>query len=252
MDLRKSLDLAGVPSELFVLPGKSGPNGNWLSACTHMVDVAHCILWLLDVRYPTLYKSSGLSEDEFRRYAVLSGLDHDIGKLIVAFLRSILRSLPEHRSLLSRYGVPVPDGPHMAGRTRHGLAGETILRSLGYPPGFASLAGAHHGMPTPFDINVRTYMENHAVDYWGNRADRPFGSASGGSGRARACPWSASCPLPTCRRSFRNRRYSCFPACSSLRTGWRQIRRISICCPPTRSSPVTRSVVRIWVLPGRG
>lgn len=174
MDFRKSLDLAGLPPELLVLPGKSGIDGAWLSVCAHMVDVAHCILWLLDVRYPTLYKDSGLSEDEFRRYAVLAGLDHDIGKLIVAFLRSILRSLPGHRSLLSRYGVPIPDGLYMRGCTRHSLAGETILRSLGYPPGFASLTGAHHGMPTPFDTNVRTYMENHVDDYWGSSTDRPF------------------------------------------------------------------------------
>ena len=162
-----------IPLALRILPGKSGRNGLFLPSWEHMLDTAHCIDWLFEARYPGIYRDSGLSREEFRRYLRLVAFLHDIGKFTPAFICRILRAMPEYRGLLEHYGVPLPYCVYDPKAMHHGASGEAILLDLGCPKGFASVVGAHHGMPRPSDMeNIRNHMNSHKTDYWFD--DEPF------------------------------------------------------------------------------
>lgn len=162
--------------QLGAMPGKSGPDGSWLPSWEHMVDTAACAAWLLDARYPDAHGIARMSKDEFESYVVLLALLHDMGKFTAAFAHRILRSVPGHRGVMEKQGIRLPDEIHRPKMMHHTRSGEAILVSLGYPKGFSSVAGAHHGMPSDrsekFD---RSHVDGNGDDYgltaWGGWRD---------------------------------------------------------------------------------
>lgn len=104
----------------------------------------------------------GMQEEELVALAQFLGGIHDIGKATVLFQTNITASLPEVRSSLERYtNLTYREANRKC--TSHAMASEAILLELGCPVGIASIAGAHHGKPQGFDVemNLEAYRSNY-------------------------------------------------------------------------------------------
>lgn len=67
----------------------------------------------------------------------------------------ILGSLPQRRSIFKHCGVRIADHFLHNDQSPHAKCGESILLNPGFPKGFSSVIGAHHGMPPE---NVKPYI----------------------------------------------------------------------------------------------
>lgn len=133
--------------QILIAKSDYGQGDNWLPVWLHLEDTAHTIKYLLRERYFNLYQSSGLSEEDFSKTAILLAYLHDIGKMTPLFQAKILRALPLQRSLLEKYIGQIPCYDAFTQKISHYFMGEVILVHMGCPESFASMIGSHHGMP---------------------------------------------------------------------------------------------------------
>ncbi len=149
---------------------KSGLEDTWLPLWVHGTDTANVMSGLIHLRYSALFGLCGMSSADFKRTAVLLAYLHDIGKITPLFQSQILKTLPARRSLFEHYGIHNISGDFIEKeKSRHTKCGEAILLELGFPEGFSSVVGAHHGMPAE---NLRGHLENYSSHFFGEPEDR--------------------------------------------------------------------------------
>lgn len=159
-----------LSSEIKLIIAKSGDNNQWLPLWMHAMDTANVINELIHMHYSSLSELCGMSFSEFKRTALLLAYLHDIGKITPLFQSKILKALPARRSLFEHYGICSIDANFMnKDKSHHTKCGEAILLDFGFPKGFSSIVGAHHGMPADNSYN---HIKNYRKHFWGNPLDR--------------------------------------------------------------------------------
>lgn len=158
--------------EMKLIIAKSGAGDKWLPLWMHAMDTANVIEEIVHLRYSSLSELCGLSFSDFKRIAILLAYTHDIAKITPFFQSKIMKCLPARRSLLEHYGIhTIPENFTEKGKSHHTKCGEAILLDMGFPKGFSSVVGAHHGMPTE---NLRGHMERYPSHFFGDPEDRRF------------------------------------------------------------------------------
>lgn len=153
---------------------KSGANNKWLPLWMHAMDTAKVMDELIHLRYSSLSGLCGMSFGEFKKIAVLLAYIHDIGKLTPLFQSKILKALPGRRSLFEHYGIcSIAENFYNKNKSHHAKCGEVMLLDLGFPRGFSSIVGSHHGMPSD---NVNDHMENYDYHFWGEPSEHELWS----------------------------------------------------------------------------
>lgn len=145
----------------------------WLPPWIHCMDTYNVISDLVDKRYYSLSAICGMDYDTFKKVAQLSALLHDIGKNTPLFQDKISHSLMHFRSKWEHYGIKISrysDNDYT--ELHHAKASECILLSNGFHPNFASVIGAHHGMPAS-DIGKYSIPKN-MTKYYGNSKNTDF------------------------------------------------------------------------------
>lgn len=145
----------------------------WLPPWIHCMDTYNVISDLVDKRYYSLAVLCGMDYDTFKKVAQLSALLHDIGKNTPLFQDKISHSLMQFRSRWEHYGIKISrysDNDYT--ELPHAKASECILLSNGFHPNFASVIGAHHGMPAS-DIGKYSIPKN-MTKYYGNSKNTDF------------------------------------------------------------------------------
>lgn len=148
-------------------------NKKWLPLWVHAEDTANVLAYLFHSRYQGLADLCGMSFQDLKRTGILLAYLHDIGKITPLFQARILESLPERRTIFDHYGVKIPEYSEFINKqnSHHTKCGEAILLEMGYPSGFASIVGAHHGMPAD---DVKNHIENYQQHYFGIPKERRF------------------------------------------------------------------------------
>lgn len=136
-----------IPMKL-IIAKSSREGGRWLPLWVHAVDTANVMRELLRERYAALDEICGIPSAELERIAILLAYLHDIGKITPIFQAKILGALPERRLIFEHYGVKIADHFLHNDQSPHAKCGESILLNRGFPKGFSSIVGAHHGMPS--------------------------------------------------------------------------------------------------------
>ncbi len=155
--------------EMRLMIAKSGDGNKWLPLWMHATDTANVISELIHLRYASLSQLCGMSFNDFKKTAVLLAYLHDTGKITPLFQSQILKSLPARRSLFEHYGIHnIPENCTNKDKSHHTKCGEAILVDMGFPDGFSSIVGAHHGMPTE---DLFHHMDKYPVHFFGKPAD---------------------------------------------------------------------------------
>lgn len=158
--------------EMKLIIAKSGVENKWLPLWMHAADTANVVSKLIHLRYAFLSQLCGMSFSDFKRTAVLLAYLHDIGKITPLFQSQILKSLPARRSLFEHYGIHnIPENCMNKDKSHHTKCGEAILVDLGFPMGFSSIVGAHHGMPAD---DVWRHIESYPAHFFGQPSDHSF------------------------------------------------------------------------------
>lgn len=152
--------------EMRLMIAKSGNDNQWLPLWMHAADTAEVIKALVHWRYASLTDLCEISFADFERTAVLLAYLHDTGKLSPIFQSKILKSLPARRLLFEHYGIhSISENFPNKEESHHTKCGEAILLEMGFPSGFSSVVGAHHGMPAQ---NLRNHIKKHPNHFYGN------------------------------------------------------------------------------------
>ncbi len=163
-----------ISHEMKLMIAKSGAKNKWLPLWMHAMDTANVIIELIHKRYLSLSELCGMSFSEFKKLAILLAYLHDIGKLTPLFQSKILKALPARRSLFEHYGIcNIDENFKNKDKSHHTKCGEAILLDFGFPKGFSSIVGAHHGMPSG---NVFISTQNYPFHFWGKPLDRELWS----------------------------------------------------------------------------
>lgn len=159
-----------LSSEMKLIIAKSGADNKWLPLWMHAADTANVMSDLIHLRYTSLSRLCGMTFPDFKRIAILLAYLHDIGKITPLFQSQILKSLPARHSLFEHYGIRnIPENFIDKEKSRHTKCGEVILLNFGFPKGFSSIIGAHHGMPAE---ELRDHIEKYPNHFFGKPADR--------------------------------------------------------------------------------
>lgn len=137
------------------LPAKASREdpGLWLPLWMHLLDTAYVMMYLVDNWLPEATKRAILpdsDEEQLSRIAVLLGALHDLGKASPAFCSMLLQHLDkEVDERLEKNGLSISSYHAFPDRaySPHALLGETVLLQYKFPLSFATMVGAHHGMP---------------------------------------------------------------------------------------------------------
>ena len=135
------------------LAAKCAPRGEaWLPLWLHSLDTLRVMEYLLESWLPdSIFRSSCLSEREFRQIARLLAVSHDLGKATLSFQSRITERLLLFRRRLNALGLETPglDDPDLLHRERlpHAAAGEILLYLYTGERSAAEILGAHHGRP---------------------------------------------------------------------------------------------------------
>lgn len=137
------------------LPAKASREdpGLWLPLWMHLLDTAYVMMYLVDNWLPEATKRAILpdsDEEQLSRIAVLLGALHDLGKASPAFCSMLLQHLDEEvDERLEKNGLSISSYHAFPDRaySPHALLGETVLLQYKFPLSFATMVGAHHGMP---------------------------------------------------------------------------------------------------------
>ncbi|MCM1210684.1 MAG: CRISPR-associated helicase Cas3' [Blautia sp.] len=155
----------GLSQKMKLIIAKSGDDNKWLPLWMHAVDTAKVMSEMIHLRYSSLSKLCGLSFGDFKKTAMLLAYLHDIGKITPLFQSQILKSLPTRYSLLEHYGIHnIPENFINKDKSHHAKCGEVILLDLGFPKGFSSMVGAHHGMPAE---DLSDHIERYPEHFYG-------------------------------------------------------------------------------------
>lgn len=148
-------------------------NKKWLPLLVHAEDTANVLEYLLHSRCQGLADLCGMFFQDLKKTGVLLAYLHDIGKITPLFQAKILESLPERRTIFEHYGIKIPVYSELINKknSHHTKCGEAILLAMGFPGGFASIIGAHHGMPAE---DVKNHIENYQQHYFGVPKERAF------------------------------------------------------------------------------
>ncbi len=142
-------------------------SNNWLPLWMHAKDTANVMKYLLHKRYQGLAQICGMSFEDLKKTGILLAYLHDIGKISPLFQAKILESLPERRTVFEHYGIHVPEYSDFINKkySHHAKCGEAILLYMGFPNEFASIVGAHHGMPAE---DVKNHIDNYQKHFFGS------------------------------------------------------------------------------------
>lgn len=155
--------------EMRLIIAKSDAEQKWLPLWMHATDTANVMNEIIHLRYSSLSELCEMSFGDFKRAAVLLAYLHDIGKITPLFQLQIIKSLPGRRSLFEHYGIRnIPENMSDKDRTHHTKAGEAILLDFGFPKGFSSIVGAHHGMPAE---ELRDHIRKYPEHFFGAPSD---------------------------------------------------------------------------------
>lgn len=148
-------------------------NKKWLPLWVHAKDTANVLEYLFHSRYQGLADLCGMSFEDLKKTGTLLAYLHDIGKITPLFQAKILESLPERRTIFEYYGIKIPEYSVLLNKknSHHTKCGEAILLAMGFPSEFASIIGAHHGMPAE---DVRNHIEDYEQHYFGIPNERIF------------------------------------------------------------------------------
>lgn len=148
---------------------KSGEGNQWLPLWMHAVDTANVMSEIIHTRYISISELCGMDFGDFKKTAILLAYLHDIGKITPIFQSKILKSLPKRNSLLEHYGIyNISETFINKDKSHHTKCGEVILLDLGFPEGFSSVVGAHHGMPAE---DLSEHMEMYPEHFFGMPQD---------------------------------------------------------------------------------
>lgn len=144
----------------------------WLPFFVHALDTAAVIkktaeCYDLKNSWQTI---CNIKKNEIVKTAVLLAALHDIGKLTPSFQSLIAHSLPDG---FAYDGIPRCNDFLKRSASPHTMAGECILIELGISDEFASIVGAHHGMP-PEKYARKSNMESYPDNYFGDPPDTDF------------------------------------------------------------------------------
>lgn len=164
-----------ISDELKYIIGKTDRReGNgWLPFYMHALDTMKMIELLVHCRYDGMHELCGMSKSEFLKTVRLLALLHDIGNVTPAFQSLIMASVNFECRYASEYAGCFKEGSDYRKNSHHPIAGESILIAMGINKAFASVVGAHHGMPPSaiqVDKNIQTYPKN----YYGNLGEDEF------------------------------------------------------------------------------
>lgn len=137
------------------LPAKASREdpGVWLPLWMHLLDTAYVMKYLVDHWLPEAAKRAILpdgDEEQLSKIAFLLGALHDLGKASPVFCSMLLQHLDkEVDERLDADGLSISSYRAFPDRVRspHALIGEAILLQYKFPLSFATMVGAHHGMP---------------------------------------------------------------------------------------------------------
>lgn len=162
-----------IPMKLIIAKSSKSPceSRKWLPLWVHAVDTAGVMNDLLLPRYAALDEICGISSNELKKTAILLAYLHDIGKITPIFQAKILQSLPERRSIFEHNGVKIADHFLHNDQSLHAKCGEAILLNHGFPKGFSSIIGAHHGMPSE---GAKRHVEDQPKHFYGDPEDPDF------------------------------------------------------------------------------
>ncbi|MCI8400527.1 MAG: CRISPR-associated helicase Cas3' [Lachnospiraceae bacterium] len=156
--------------EMKLIIAKSGTENKWLPLWMHAADTAGVMSELVHLRYSSLSEQCAMSFKDFKQTAILLAYLHDIGKITPLFQSQILKALPARRSVFEHYGIHnILENFINKEKSHHTKCGEAILLELGFPKGFSSVVGAHHGMPAEALLH---HIENYPNHFFGMPADR--------------------------------------------------------------------------------
>ena len=134
--------------------GKKGEDsGKWLPFWLHSLDTAAVMDYLTGGRYASVAEICGLKYEEFCRLCRLAALLHDIGKVTTSFQGMIMKN-----GYRNDY-INIPFG--LGYEVHHSYMGEAILLRYGFRRDFASIIGAHHGMPYNRDPDMDERPQNY-------------------------------------------------------------------------------------------
>lgn len=158
--------------EMKLIIAKSDAKNQWLPLWMHATDAANVMSELIHERYSSLPDKCNMSFSDFKRTAILLAYLHDIGKITPLFQSQILKSLPTRRSIFEHYGIDnISENFIDKEKSHHTKCGEAILLDLGFPKGFSSIVGAHHGMPAE---NLLHHIEKYSVHFFGKPINCEF------------------------------------------------------------------------------
>lgn len=166
-----------LSNALKLMIAKSAYESNrWLPLWVHAEDTANVMRYLLHSRYQGLADICRMPFEDLKKTGVLLAYLHDIGKITPLFQAKILESLPARRAIFDHYGVKITEYSEFINKNKshHTKCGEAILFEMGFSSDFASIVGAHHGMPAE---DVKNHIENYQQHYFGIPKERNFWEA---------------------------------------------------------------------------
>lgn len=159
-----------LTSKMQTILAKSDARGNYLPLWMHAADTALIMEQLFAERFYNMDSICGIDYDLLKRTVKLLALLHDIGKITPLFQAKILKCIPNYRTRLENCGLDVPSESEYLNKAKshHSLCGESILLKFGFPKGFASVVGIHHGYFKDAGCdNTRRHIENNPAPYYG-------------------------------------------------------------------------------------
>lgn len=137
--------------EIMAAKSGGGDETKWLSLADHSKDAAAVLVWLYENWLPKAVREflkstfdREIDDKLLKKYLILLGLLHDIGKCSKEFQMNISCIIKELRSRIEGIGYKMPQ---KANPFRHEKAGCEILKSLGFDRDFRCIVSAHHGKP---------------------------------------------------------------------------------------------------------
>ena len=173
--------MKNIPKEYRVLCAKTrrDKKSEWLPLWMHSTDTAGVMEYLSrNWVARSTRKALGFScEEDLVRYGKFLGFVHDIGKGTAVFQHRITSWNTETERKLYEEGWKIKKGKLRENASRHALAGEQILLSLGVPDSMTMIIGSHHGKPTSlvdqgdmnaYPCNYRSAKEDSAqwTGFW--------------------------------------------------------------------------------------
>ncbi len=152
-------------------------NKTWLPLWMHHKDTAGVMAKLVSNWIsPATFAASGLEPEAFRKAAVFLAAVHDIGKATAVFQGMISGKIEGKSEELKQRGYFLDLHTKFDEKTHHAYTGQWILQSetlsLGVTESYASIVGAHHGVPfSNFSIVENDLLRIYPSRFYGTETD---------------------------------------------------------------------------------